>query len=181
VANAGTAFGSMRNITRAFILNSFLLNQGSTSNYRLASSAKINWIRAFMPASGPVWNGSTSIIVGSSVSLCWQSEYSSDVTLTETNVGSTTQSCIFRPPKDSVAGFWSVGGVGESDVIFSLYASAGTLLDISFSYQLASLVDYVATSVTTTASGTNGSIYQSYLDGPSSGAVFIPLGIQPLN
>jgi hypothetical protein len=85
------------------------------------------------------------------------------------------------PPKDSLAGFWSISGTNENTVIIELVSNANDVLDIEvemlFSdYQAAS----GAVSVVTSSVGVAGVLYYGYADGQTTGKHWKPTGFVSL-
>jgi len=168
-----TAISTPSPITRGFCLNTLLLNLGSGSNWRVVHAVRLVSLTAFLPALGAV-SGTSNF------SLTWASENAPQETITESNVGSTMQMAVFRPPKDSLSAYWSASGQAESVPVLFIQGSAGVLIDVKYQFIITGYVSG-PTAVSTTNSGTAGVIYSSYFDGPQSGASLVPVGTLALN
>jgi len=153
---------------------------GSTSNLRVFHAVRLVSITAYLPTSSVVWNGSVTLAIVPSISVSWASENAPQTTTSESNPGSIMQKAVFRPPKDSLAAFWSTSSANESVPILYLQLSTGVILDVIIQANMSGALQG-GTAVSTTSSGTAGIIYNSYFDGPNSGAVIVPQGTSSLN
>jgi hypothetical protein len=127
-----------------------------------------------------VYNGSSTLISVPSAAITWFSTNSPAETITESNGGTTMMRADFRPPRDSLAGFWSSTNINETEILLYIAISTGVIFDVTVQLTLTSLIEAPAT-VTTTASGVGGSVYTSYFDGPAAGAVMVPVSSLSLN
>ncbi len=85
--------------------------------------------------------------------------------------GTTTPGCLtFRPPKKSLASFWLSGASGA---VFSISASAGSVVDVDLSFRLSN--QFTASTIPI-ATGTLGTIYYMCLDGNTTHN-FAPIGL----
>jgi hypothetical protein len=169
-------------VSRGQVLNTLIMNlTGSTSNARLISAIKVNRIEIWnSPAGSSAVNPGTPV-TGFTTILEWSSTYGPARNITETTLGSTTPGHIVSsPPQNSLASFWSMSGSNESDVLFGLAMASQSIVDVSFEIVLSDLGVNSGT-VTTSSSGTSSTVYSTYLDGPRSGAVMIPVGTPNLN
>jgi hypothetical protein len=163
------------------MLNTMLMNlSSSAANFRVGDGVRLKRIRAFLPSSSSVWNGSVILNTIPQVVVTWASLNASGASIVEVNGGSTMMMVDFVPPKDSLAGFWSATGQSESEAILYLQCSPGVILDVSTEI-VVNGVTQGAASVTTTNSGVAGNLYISYFDGPRSSASLSPVGILSLN
>jgi hypothetical protein len=157
---------NLRIITRGFLLNTLIMNQNSgASNYRVCASVRVNRVR---------------IYTASSCSLEWLSAYGpSSATIVQGT--STTASGILmqKPPKNSLASYWSLTGSNESENLMALTMGSNDVIDVDYSVVLMDVETPV--NITTTNSGTIGQLYRSYLDGPNAGAQYKPIYLQTLN
>jgi hypothetical protein len=112
--------------------------------------------------------------------VTWASENSPSESISESNGGTQQMSCYFKPPKESLASFWSTSGQNESDVVLYLQTTVGVTFDITFEMNLISLYQ-VPSSVATASSGVQGTQYACYFDGPNTGASLQPVGLPFLN
>jgi len=152
-------------ITRAMLLNTLLLNQnGGMSNYRLCAAVRVNKVRIYTAVT---------------CSLEWSSAYGpSSATIVQGT--STTASGILeqKPPKNSLASYWSLTGSNESEVLMVVGLSTGDVIDVDYSIVL--MDQEAPVNVTTAGSGTVGQLYRSYLDGPGASPQFRPIYLQNL-
>jgi hypothetical protein len=178
---ASLALSAPTPITRGFLLNQLVLNKASsTSSWRLPTAVRLIRIRAYLNASSTVWNGSVSLTTVPQVAVTWASGNSPSETLTESNGGSTMSTCVFKPPRGSLAGFWSSSGVNESEVVLYIQTAVGITFDVTYEMILTTN-DQVPSSVATAASGVAGTQYACYFDGPNTGASLVPVGLPSIN
>jgi hypothetical protein len=164
--NVNNATSTTRGITRAFLLNTLIVNQNAgTSNYRVCAAVRVNRVR---------------IYTASSASLEWQSAYG-PTSATIVQGTSTTASGILmqKPPKNSLASYWSLTGSNESESLFTLGCGFNDVIDVDYSVVLMDAETPV--NVTSFASGTVGQLYRSYLDGPDAADSFRPIYMRSLN
>jgi hypothetical protein len=88
--------------------------------------------------------------------------------------------CTFKPPKGSLANFWTTSGQNESDVVLYIQTTVGVTFDVLYEMNLISLVQ-VPSSVATASSGVSGTMYSCYFDGPNTGASLQPVGLPFIN
>lgn len=148
------------NVTRANVLNTFIMNAASsTGNFRMCASVRVNRIR---------------ITTAASASLEWLSAYGPTSATILTGTSATAAGFLIqRPPKNSLAGEWSIGGSNESEILLQVGGVTNDYLDVDFSFVL--LDQEGGTSVATTAAGTAGRIYRTFLDGPNVSALLQPV------
>ncbi len=148
-ANAGLS------ITRAFLLNHLVLNSASgTTNYRILSGFRLRSIE--------MWQSSATSTTALSVE--WTSSYGPSTVISDTPVGTAFAAHVSSsPPRDSQAAFWSLTGSNESEVVMILSFDQQAVIDITFEAIVQNGEAPVA--VTTTASGTAGAVYMTYLSG----------------
>jgi len=172
-ANAST---SAQGITKAQLLNSMISNNASsTANSALIKSMKIN--RICMYAAATV---ASSGVPFTQLLLEWLSQAGQSIKINRTVLGVSDVAVIdSKSPARSLASFWFDSGINEGDVMFNLTAPAGTVIDVSVSMAIGN--DTNARIATTSASGTAGLFYLTYLDGPRGGAIWVPVGFQSLN
>jgi len=168
-------------ITRGFILNTFILNKASsTSSWRMCTAVRLIGIRAYLNASATLWNGSLALTSIPQVSVTWASENSPSESTSESNGGTQQMTCYFKPPRESLASFWSTSGQNESDVVCYMQTTVGVTFDVTYEMIMTTLTQ-VPSSVATAASGVAGTQYQCYFDGPNTGASLQPVGLPSLN
>jgi hypothetical protein len=155
-----------RNITRAMMLNTFLVNQGSNiTNSRVCAAVRINRI---------------SITTSINASIEWLSAYG-PTSATVITATSTTSPGFYsqRPPKNSLAGAWSLTGSNESEPLVNLSFTTNDYIDVEGSFVLLDVES--AVNVNTTATGTAGQLYRTRLDGPATTALLIPSYVLTIN
>jgi hypothetical protein len=160
-------------VTRANLLNNLMVNiSSSTGNWAIISALKLDRIEMVSPA--------ISVGAPSTISVEWLSTYGPSVIVSDTS-NSTAIQCVVRssPPRNSLASFWSLSNSNESDTIMNLNAPTATVVDVWVTMVLNDGIN--SRNATTTASGTQGILYASFLDGPRSGAVFVPVSVASLN
>jgi len=131
----------------------------SFGNFRTCSAVRVNKVTLVCAVGG---------------SLEWLSLYG-PTSATTINGQSTTAPglLVSKPAKDSQAMLWSSSGINETDNLFALTFGNADYVEVHFSFVLQDLTTPVA--VTTTAAGTAGQIYRTYLDGPSATALLVPI------
>ncbi len=139
-------------ITRRILLNHLIMNTTATTNYRLLSGIRLKSVS--------IWqSGSTSPI-----SVEWTSQYGPSSIVSDTAVGTAQPAYVSTsPPPMSLASFWSITGQNETEVIAILSYVTNAVIDITYEAVLQN--GETPTSVTTTANGTTGTVYMTYLDG----------------
>jgi len=161
----GGSSPGLRSVTRAMILNVLICNlTATTNNSRLCVAVRVNKIK---------------ITTSASATLEWLSAYgptsATVVTATSTTApGFLTQ----RPPKNSLCQYWSTSGSNESEILFQILGQTNDYIDVSFSGVL--FDQQTPVSVTTQGNGVAGTVYRTYLDGPSAGAKWGPVYINSL-
>jgi hypothetical protein len=123
--------------------------------------------------------GNTSSLP-SSVSVEWLSNYgpSSEMSDTSTSTASPAH-LISSPPPQSLASFWSMIGINESETLFSVTVPNGTILDIWCDIVL---LDGQGNTVNTTTTASGTYMYVSYLDGPAAATpVWLPVSVISIN
>jgi len=150
----------------------------TTTNAALLNAIKVNRIDIY--SAGGSAAGASSPLTTGTITLEWLSTYGPSKFISDTTVGSASVAMISsKSPVNSLASAWSLSGINESDVLFSITCPAQSIIDV---YCSVVLMDGTNSRLpSTTASGTVGFVYHTYLDGPRAGAVFQPLGIGFLN
>jgi hypothetical protein len=157
---------TIRSVSRGNLLNTLIMNQNAgTSNYRVCAAVRVNRVRMY---------------TASTCSLEWQSAYGpSSATIVQGT--STTASGILmqKPPKTSLASYWSLTSSNESESVFSIASGMNDVIDVDYSVVLMDTESPV--NIVTTNGGSVGQLYRSYLDGPNSGAIYQPIYLKSLN
>jgi hypothetical protein len=159
-------------VSRQDILALLQVSYASTTGYRLINSAVINWLDIYLPPPA------TTTPAYQIFSMTWLGAYAKAKVLQLTSLGTAAISHLrTRPPKNSVASFWSISGTDESEPLFSMDVTANVVIDVNLSYTLQNFVDYNAAAVSSTSSKTltTGVLYGAALDGVASN-VMTPLG-----
>jgi hypothetical protein len=157
--------GSLVNfgLTRAMLLNHLVVNTAANANARIISGYKLNRITARSEPQG----GLAASNVTTSVE--WTSTYGPSKIVSGTSMGIHPAKICTKPPKQSLASFWSLTGSSETDVIAILNFPAGSVIDIDYTIILSN--GETPVSVASTAAGTVGTLYMLYLDGSTSGQI----------
>jgi hypothetical protein len=163
---SNTAINAARLVTRAYVLNTLIVNlAGLATCTRLLQAVRINKITVYTSASA---------------SIEWISAYGpTSATLVS---GTSTVSpgiLVSRPPKNTLAGAWSLNGSNESENLFSFTTTSGDYFDVEFSGVFCDRMG--GTSVSTSTFGFAGYVYRTFLDGPSGSAQLAPYGVTSLN
>jgi hypothetical protein len=148
-------------LTRAMLLNHLIVNTAANTNARIISGYKLNRITAKCQPPG----GLATLLLTTSVE--WTSSYGPSKIVSDTSMGIHPAKLSSRPPRQSLASFWSLTGSNETDVLAILNLPAGTIVDINYSIIFQD--GETPVSVPSTAAGTVGQLYMSYLDGSPSG------------
>jgi len=112
-------------VTRKMLLDIFVQGDSTTSYSRIWSNVKLRKIE--------VWGGTlsttatTNVVPFTSVSLEWLSTYGPGNVKSDTGNFERPPHLECRPPPRSLAGFWSLVGSNESDVIFKLSGSSSAI------------------------------------------------------
>jgi hypothetical protein len=164
-ASSSSSFPGV-SVTRAMILNTMFMNlSSSTSNGRIFQAVRVSKITL-----------TTSI----SASIQWRSLYAPSSTTLVTGTSTTAAGVyISRPPKNSLASFWSTSGSSESEILFTIDFTANDYVDVSF--QAVFQDDLAPNGPLTAASGSVAQVYRSRLDGPATGALLVPVLVASLN
>lgn len=116
-------------ITRGFLLNLLsvgdqnVASAGSNLLSRLSSGVKLNRIEMRCPT------GSTDVTV-TTLALEWQSALGPTTEVSDTGTALHPPFISSSPPRQSVAGFWSLSGSSEGEGLFLLTVPTGTVIDV---------------------------------------------------
>ncbi len=155
----GTSSSTL-NLTRAMLLNHLVVAKTTTTATRLLSGIRLAHIQIWY---FPTGNAASEQYVPNTVSVEWTSTYGPSVIVSDTSLSIEPASILTKPPKDSLASFWSLTGTNESDVLAILTLLARTVIDITYECVLQNGETPVGLSPTTVM--TAGAVYMSYLDG----------------
>ncbi len=131
-----------------------------------ASSIRVNSVTVWL-------SPSSTVAVSADVAWVGSSTYSPDEKYDESlpTTVSNTKSAVFRPPSQSLASFWQSSS--GSTTLFTITASAGSIVDLDVSIRLSNSLLPVQTTV---AVATIQTVYYLALDGPSTN-IIRPLGL----
>jgi hypothetical protein len=153
------------NVSRNQLLSSFGIGYAANSAYRLPSAVLVKKVCVY---DQPNSLGSLS----SQISLTWQSQYSPEKMFSDQSSSIYAARIESRPPKDSTASFWSVDANNEAEILFSVSATLGAIIDVHCQILLQNdfIIGNVGTIMTFTSGALVGGItYYTYLDKISSG------------
>jgi hypothetical protein len=140
------------------------MGDSTTSNlYRLASSVKLKRIEMWCPSI------STTAITSTTISLEWLSDQGPSTEISDTGNPFTMPHIASSPPRNSLAGFWSLNTINNSESLFKLSLVTGTVIDIWLEMVLVDDFGPISAGVPT---GTvAGQVYVRSLDNPGSLAI----------
>jgi hypothetical protein len=148
--------------TRANMLNLLVMAGNATGAYRMFGAVKLKRIR--------VWS-SVGITTGpypvATSTLQWNAQNSRNKTITSTSMGYGSIGMIdSRPPKDSLASFWSIDqAAAETDILFTLDLNMWDVIQLDVVYTIQNNVTGAFTVNTLISSGmATGKVYQPTLD-----------------
>jgi len=120
-----TSAGNSILITRRDLLNLNVVALTATTSARIFQSVKLNRVEMWAVA------GSGTNDYGiASVALNWLSSFGPNTEVSNTGNAINTAHVSGSPPRSSLASFWSSGGSSESEVLFSLTFTVGTIVDV---------------------------------------------------
>jgi hypothetical protein len=175
--NTTSGTSTTTSVSRGQLLNTLIMNvSNSTTNYRISNAIKINSITIWNPS----YQTGTGNLFSSTCSVEWLSTYGPTKIVMDTSMTPDFPAMIHsRPPPASLCGVWSVRGSNESDVMFYITTAQGAIVDLNVTYTIQD--DTSISGVGTTNSGSVGTVYVTYLDGPRSGAIYQPVQLPFLN
>lgn len=157
-----TTFG----LFRAYLLNLLFVNRASsTTNARVIAGIKLNRVemRYFTAPAG------STVVVSQAISVEWLSNNGPATEISDNAIGVSPAKITTSPPAKSLAAFWSLSGVNESEQLCTFrYPAAGTAF-IDIWCDIVLMDDEVPVSITTTNSGTASQLYVAPLDGVPQG------------
>jgi hypothetical protein len=166
------SFTSPVTISRANLLSLLVMNGASnTTNYRIITGLKLNRIEIFGPSN------LGSIATASTVSVEWLSNLGPSTVVSDSSSSNAFPSHITTsPPPQSLASFWSLSGINETENLFTITAQTLSIIDVWCDIVL--MNGESAHSVPSTNSGVAGTLYLLALD--SSGGNYPPVSYQTL-
>jgi len=153
-------------ITRAKLLQLLIMNAKSdTTNYRLLASIRLNSVSVYPIAS--TGGGAGGDAIATNTLMSWLSTNGPDTNLSITSTPLHPRALHSRPPKTSLAKFWSRTGSNESEVLFIFSPANNSIIDLHCTIVLQNQILSAdpPVLVTTGASGVAGTIYTVPLDG----------------
>lgn len=154
------------NITRKDLLNClFMSSNGLGQNYRLCAAARLKRVEIWgMGGSSNVANATTTI------SAKWHSQYAPSTEISDTGTIYKMAHLSTSPPAQSLAGFWSLTGNNETEVLLTLQIDQGYIVDLWLDLVLND--GEAAVLNNTTATGATGVTYEGYADASSTKLLF---------
>jgi len=168
-----TAAGTFT-ITRASLLDLFVMAETTTAGGRIFDAVKVRRIRIWGNAPG------AGAVATRTSGVQWLSTYSPAKVVSDSGVGATYGARIStKPPALPLAGFWSLTGTNEADELFVLQLNLGDVIDIDLSFQVQNNIygtDVPAAVVLVGA--TVGTVYCLYLDYTVFGAAAVIMPVE---
>jgi len=161
-------------ITRAMLLNLYLSTGAGPAVYRVFHGVKLNKIEMWSPEGGASSSGAPQ-----QMGIEWLSNLGPTSEVSDTGNMFNWAHVVTSPPRNSLAGFWSMSGQSESEILFNLQVPLSAVIDI---WVEIILNDGNSAVVLTgfTNSPTSGVNYFSYLDGPGSTSYLSPVSVSAL-
>lgn len=151
-------------VSRGALLNLFGMATAANAGYRIANSVRIRKICGWVAPA-------TTSSYGNASFFQWTSA-NSPSKLIDCSAQQGQYGCYFetRPPKDSLAGFYSLQGSNESEVLFQIATLGGCTLDVTLEFTLMNSISNSPSPLTNTISGaTIGDLMSANLDNLSGG------------
>jgi len=167
-ATSGSAF------SRAALLDLLVMAETTTAAGRIFDAVKVRRIRIWGNAPG------AGAVAARTSGVQWLSTYSPAKVVSDSGSGATYGARIStKPPAQSLAGFWSLTGVNESDTLFVLQLNVGDVVDIDFSFRLQNNIfgTDIPAAITVVAA-TVGTVYCMALDFANAGAAATILPVE---
>jgi len=170
--------GTNFSLTRALLLNLMISGNTTSTAARLIAGVKLNRIEMFTVCTTAV----TAATPETTISVEWLSNYGPSTEASDTSISPSLPAHVISvPPAFSLASFWSLTGINESEVIAKLVLPstaspffANTVLDVWVDVVL--MDDETPVSVSGFANAlTVSQFYLSYLDGVGSSAEIRPV------
>lgn len=118
-------------ILRGGLLDLLVAAQTATAAGRIFDAVKVRRIRIWGNAPG------AGAVATRTSGVQWLSTYSPAKMVSDSGSGATYGARIdTKPPAMSLAGFWSLTGIGESEALFALQLNQGDVVDIDFTFRL---------------------------------------------
>lgn len=148
-------------ITREETLNLFYMGTGTNSARRILGSVKIDKIVIYGEGAFPA-TASTAMVTSPDVK--WLAE-GPQTKYAMSSLGGQPQFLSSKPPAKSFAGFWSMTGVDESEILCEITAGTGSIIDITYDFVIQNDDPQIASGLVTSSTATSGIIYYNNLGG----------------
>jgi hypothetical protein len=112
--------------TRGNFLNLLLMANSTTTTSRLFEAVKVNRVRIWGP---PGIATSPSAYVSNEVSVQWLSNLGKSSAKSDSSMSIEPSFVDYRPPRLSLAGFWSLSGENESEELVELVFPSSAIID----------------------------------------------------
>jgi len=138
------------------LLNHLLMGTSANHGGRILSGFKLNGFK--------VWSlGAAGVAVPATVSVEWTSNLGPSTIVSDSSMSIAPAFVNTKPPKDSLASFWSLTGSNETEVLAILTYTTGSIVDMSYEAILQNGETPVV--VVTTLAGVVGQVYMTPLSG----------------
>jgi hypothetical protein len=165
------AAGGTVTVTRAQLLNLFLVATSATTTARILEAVLLKKVEAW---TNPVALGSTP----TTLQLEWAGNNGPSTVISDSSMGVRPAHIRCIPPSRSSNQWWSMSGVNETDQLFIMNAvPANTFIDVTVLLRLVEVENPTAGDVP--AGAILGKLYGDYLDGITA-ALCQPVGLTPL-
>jgi hypothetical protein len=148
VIDTAITYAASGGLERAQFLNLWnIITLTNTTAVRIFNAIKIRKVEMWSPVSA----GASAADFG----IEWSSQYGPFETVNGTTQGTARPGHLMtRPPKGSVAGFWSLAGVNESEIVMYIWGPAGTVVDFHLTGSMSA--DGAASATSVSPSGATG-------------------------
>jgi hypothetical protein len=118
-------------VLRASLLDLFVMAETAVSAGRIFEAVKVRRVRIWGNAPG------AGAVATRTSGVQWQSTYSPSKVVSDSGSGATYGARIStKPPAMSLAGFWSLTGVNETDALFVLQLNQGDVVDLDLTFRV---------------------------------------------
>jgi hypothetical protein len=168
-----TAAGSIP-ITRGALLDLVVMATTTTAANRIFDAVKVRRIRIW---SNPPGAGA---VATRTCGVQWLSNLSPSKVVSDSGVGATYGARVdTKPPAMSLAGFWSLTGVDETEQLFYLQLNQGDVIDLDLSFRIQNnLFGTDPPAAVTVIGATVGTVYILALDFVDFAAMAVILPVE---
>jgi hypothetical protein len=165
------------NVRRSDLLNLITVCPvNGTSVFRVYAGVKLNQVSMYAVGGATV----AAPFTPATLSLEWLSTYGPTTELSDTGNAFEPAKVVSSPPRLSLASFWSLTGLNETDILYQSTVPIGTIVDVHVEIVYFDVDTSVA--VTTIAAGSAGQTYAGFLDrSAGAAAIMVPVSYQSLN